>query len=212
MQARSAGLEFITFDNDDNNETSHGKKQLETQDNEIPNMEDKEDPKLDYEKDNSELSVLQINNGEGGDVGRDSGDGDDDEKKEAGKEDPSVMFGMVEARKTGISKKGTEIRFRGMDLHENTATVRVTSLNFTVQCGRCKNREEMPNVKEKYGELTAHFYHLPCYLYFYSGQGELGNILKFTLITFSIFSNFGILAFTPWGGGGCFTPKHNHRL
>ena len=178
MQARSAGLEFITFDNDDNNETSHGNKQLETQDNEIPNMEDKEDPKVDYEKDNSELSVLQINYGEGGDdgcddgdVGRDSGDddGDDDEKKESGKEDPSVMFGMVEASKTGIAKKGTEIRFRGMDLHENTATVRVTSLNFTVQCGRCKNRDEMPNVKEKYGELTAHFYHLPCYLYFYSG-------------------------------------------
>lgn len=151
MQARSAGLEFITFDNDDNNETSHGNKQLETQDNEIPNMEDKEDPKLDYKKDNSELSVLQIIDGEGTDDGCDVGD----EKKEAGKEDPSVMFEMVEARKTGISKKGTEIRFRGMDLHENTATVRVTSLNFTVQCGRCKNREEMSNVKEKYEELHS---------------------------------------------------------
>ena len=59
------------------------------------------------------------------------------------------MFDMIDARKSGNSKRGTEIRFRGMELHENTATVRATSLTFTVQCSRCKNREEMPNVKER---------------------------------------------------------------
>ena len=102
--------------------------------------------------------------GEDGDDGGSDDDGGggedgDNEKKVPGKEDASAMFDMIEARKSGNSKKGTEIRFRGMELHENTATVRVTSLTFTIQCGRCKNREEMPNVKEKYVHFTVHLYH-----------------------------------------------------
>ena len=107
----------------------------------MSNIEDSEDTKLECVKDNSETSVIQI---------IDSGGDDGDEEKVPEKEETSAMFEMVEARKTGVSKKGTEIRFRGLELHENSATVRVTSLNFTVQCVRCKNREEMPNVKEKY--------------------------------------------------------------
>lgn len=65
-------------------------------------------------------------------------------------DDSNVIMKMVESAKMFPSKKGTEIRFRGMDLHENTATVRVTSISLTVQCSRCKNRADMPNVKEKY--------------------------------------------------------------
>ena len=104
-------------------------------------MENKQDVQPGWEKVTTELSVTHIDN--------DGGDDDNNEKKIALKEDTSEMFEMIEARKSGNSKKGTEIRFRGMELHENTATVRVTSMSFTVQCGRCKNREEMPNVKEK---------------------------------------------------------------
>lgn len=65
-------------------------------------------------------------------------------------DDSNVIMKMVESAKMFPSKKGIEIRFRGMDLHENTATVRVTSISLTVQCSRCKNRADMPNVKEKY--------------------------------------------------------------
>lgn len=196
MQARSAGLEFITFDNDDD-KTSHGNRESETQDNEISNVEDEEDTKLEYVKDNSEIGMMQIKDGDGSDDGCDDGDRDSgldgDEKEEAGNEDTSVMFEMVEGRKTGVSKKGTEIRFRGMDLHENTATIRVTSLNFTVQCGRCKNREEMPNVKEKYEEFTVHFYH-SCYLYFQDrGNWETQNYTNHCARPYTL-------------GGGCFTP------
>ena len=108
-------------------------------------MENKQDVQPGWEKVTTELSVTHIDN----DGGDDGGGGDDNEKKIPLKEDTSEMFKMIEARKSGNSKKGTEIRFRGMELHENTATVRVTSMSFTVQCGRCKNREEMPNVKEK---------------------------------------------------------------
>lgn len=65
-----------------------------------------------------------------------------------GTEETLVMFEMIESRKASNSKKGTEVRFRGLELHENTATLQVTSLTFTVQCCRCKNREEIVGVKE----------------------------------------------------------------
>lgn len=83
-------------------------------------------------------------------------DGDKGEPEIEEEETTSKMFDMIAARKLVTSKKGTEVRFRGMELDENTATVRVTSLTFTVQCSRCKNREEMPNVKEKYVHSTVH--------------------------------------------------------
>lgn len=69
---------------------------------------------------------------------------------ESGTDNGNVMFQRNNAEKPCNSRKGTQIRFEGMELHENTATVRIKSLFFTVQCGRCKNREEISNVMEKY--------------------------------------------------------------
>ena len=113
-------------------------------------MDDKKDKKLEGKNVVVELSVANDD-----DDDDDPKDPDDSEKSGSKNEDTSAMFEMIEAKKFGSSKKGgTEVRFRGMELHENTATVRGTSLTFTVQCGRCKNREEMSNVKEKYVYFT----------------------------------------------------------
>lgn len=72
------------------------------------------------------------------------------ENETAINDDTSAMFEMIETRKLSTSRTGTQIRLRGLDLHENTATVKATSLTFTVQCSRCKNREELSNVTMKY--------------------------------------------------------------
>ncbi|XP_028406973.1 uncharacterized protein LOC114529384 isoform X2 [Dendronephthya gigantea] len=123
VEAQAAGLQFITFDN----KVVGGSSKEET---ELSNPNDKQD--LESNLENVKTSASQF----------------DAEDKEVDSKPESVMFEMIEAKKTHNSKKGTEIRFQGMELHENTATVRIKSLFFTVQCGRCKNKEEMPNCME----------------------------------------------------------------
>ena len=139
VEARSAGLEFITFDTKDasNNKTDYGNEESEIEIQETSYQEFNEDSNQECENITAGLGAAQITN---------DGDGGGNEENTEAR---SEMFEMIEAKKYGNSKKGTEIRLRGMDLHENTATVRITSLTLTVQCSRCKNREEMANVKEK---------------------------------------------------------------
>ena len=127
LEAQSAGLEFIPFENKDGMKNLDEEKE-DTSSVEVFNLEQNM-TKLDVEEVPTEV---------------------ENEMSAVEKDESSSMFEMIEARKSVNLKKGTEIRFRGVELHENTATVRVTTLTLTVQCVRCKNRDEMPNVKEKY--------------------------------------------------------------
>lgn len=141
VEAKSAGLEFIPFEFQDDGEGSV----KTTADANICMCHDMQENYVDTSELENKLNKETIESVTAETESTDCAEGSIDTIQI---EKASVMFEMIESKKVSNSKKGAEVRFHGLELHKNTATVQVTSLAFTVQCRRCKNREEIVDVKE----------------------------------------------------------------
>ena len=70
--------------------------------------------------------------------------GEESESTDGGEEDETVCASQVVTK----SKRGTEIRFLGMDISQTMGTAFWTSIRVVVSCSRCKNHQEA-EVKEE---------------------------------------------------------------
>lgn len=62
--------------------------------------------------------------------------------------------------------RGTEIRFKGLELSENTSTLRTETVTLTVECLKCKTKTDMKTDKSRYSmqydtcTKRSHDYHM----------------------------------------------------
>lgn len=50
---------------------------------------------------------------------------------------------------SSYEKKGTEIKLKGLELSENTSTIRANTIALTLECARCKGREDHQTISSR---------------------------------------------------------------
>jgi len=66
---------------------------------------------------------------------------------------PSLDDGPGDSVPEDNKPRGTEIRFKGLELCENTSTLRTELVTLTVECAKCKTKTDMKAEKSRYGML-----------------------------------------------------------